>query len=368
MSKKYKCPYCENRLERNKLIVHVSKKHGELIPHGMFPEQVVFNSINKTNGGKCRVCGKPTPWNQKAGRYDVLCGNPQCKEKMREDYKRNMLRVRGTYNILNDPEQQEKMLAHRLISGKYKFQDDGEVGYTGSYEKKCLEFMDIVMQIPSKDILSPGPTMEYEYNGRKHIYIPDFYYIPYNLIIEVKDGGKNPNRKSSIGMDSSREKTIEKERLVTDRGEYNYIRLTDNDFAQLITIFMQIKYKLLTGDFTKTININESNIIQESLDTDRYYRVSVNGIGIYQALKMKVGWYDFKEIIKSPNIKWLPSPPSYYSDNYSFFTSYGFSVFKQRTLPIMLKYFKPEEIKIEENIGYPGKLVYKDRFQVIVLL
>ena len=265
MAKTYKCQYCEKRFIRKDLINHIENKHEEMIPEGFSASRLVYNQINKVSYGKCRVCGKETTWNEKAGRYNVLCSNPKCKEHMREEYKKNMLRVKGTYNILNDPEQQKKMLANRSISGKYKFTTDGgELTYTGSYEKKCLEFMDVVMQIPSTDILSPGPTLEYEYNGEKHFYITDFYYIPYNLIIEVKDGGDNPNNKKSVGMISSREKTIEKEHLITDRGEYNYIRLTNNNFAQLLEIFMIIKEKLLEGDVSKTYKINESVILESN--------------------------------------------------------------------------------------------------------
>ena len=264
MAKRYKCPYCELRLIRKDLINHIDKKHEELIPQGYTSAQLVYNQVNKIDHGKCRVCGKLTSWNEKSGRYNVLCNNPKCKEHMREEYKKNMLRVRGTYNILNDPEQQKKMLANRSISGSYKFSDGGILTYTGSYEKKCLEFMDVVMQIPSKDILSPGPTIEYEYNGNKHFYITDFYYIPYNLIIEVKDGGDNLNNKDSSSMRASREKTIEKERIITDRGEYNYIRLTNNDFSQLLDVFMTIKEKLLEGDVSKTYKINESVIFENT--------------------------------------------------------------------------------------------------------
>ena len=265
MAKTYKCQYCEKRFIRKDLINHIENKHEEMIPEGFSASRLVYNQVNKVSYGKCRVCGKETTWNEKAGRYNVLCSNPKCKEHMREEYKKNMLRVKGTYNILNDPEQQKKMLANRSISGKYKFTTDGgELTYTGSYEKKCLEFMDVVMQIPSTDILSPGPTLEYEYNREKHFYITDFYYIPYNLIIEVKDGGDNPNNKKSVGMISSREKTIEKEHLITDRGEYNYIRLTNNNFAQLIEIFMVIKEKLLEGDVSKTYKINESVLLETS--------------------------------------------------------------------------------------------------------
>ena len=256
-NRRYKCPYCDYRDERNKLVKHVYKKHEELIPEGFTASRVVFNSINKRESGSCRVCGKDTTWREDLGRYNVLCDDPKCKEQMRLQYQKNMIRVRGTDNILNDPEQQKKMLAGRKISGKYKFTDGEELTYTGSYEKKCLEFMDKVLNIPSKDILAPGPTLTYKLDGKDHFYITDFYFIPQNLIIEVKDGGDNPNNKRSIGMDSSRDKTVAKEKIITDKGEYNYIRLTDNQFVQLIDILMEIKEADLNGDTNKIIKINK---------------------------------------------------------------------------------------------------------------
>lgn len=260
MGRTYACPYCEKRFERPKLINHIDKHHKEMIPQDYTATRIVFNMINKITEGHCRVCGNPTPWNEKSGRYDVLCDNPKCKEKMREDYKKNMLRVKGTYNILNDPEQQKLMLANRKISGKYKHSDGGIITYTGTYEKNALEFMDLFMQIPSKDIIAPGPTMEYMYNGKKHIYIPDFYIPSINCIIEIKDGGDNTNNKHSETMDASREKTIEKERVITDKGIYNYIRLTNNQFTQLVDLFMTIKEKTMNGDYSQTVKINESLI------------------------------------------------------------------------------------------------------------
>lgn len=258
--KKYACPYCKERFTRDKLIIHVEKKHEELIPDGYTATRVIFNDINHTSGGRCRACGNSTEWNEKTGRYNVLCGRESCTQAMREKYKKNMLRVRGTYNILNDPEQQKKMLAGKKSFGTYKFSDGGKVDYTGTYERKALEFMDTVMGISSADIISPGPTIEYEYNGSKHFYIPDFLYVPYNLIIEIKDGGNNLNTKESPSMKASREKTIEKERFITDAGLYSYIRLTNNEFSQLLEIFMEIKDKILTRDYTPTIRINESYI------------------------------------------------------------------------------------------------------------
>ena len=258
MAKRYKCPYCELRDERKKLIAHIDKRHEEMLPEGYDGARTVYDMINHTNGhGTCRVCKKDTPWNMSSHRYDVLCGNPKCKEAMREEYKKNMLRVKGTYNILNDPEQQQKMLANRKISGKYRYSDGTIFTYTGSYEKKLLEFEDYVMNIPSKDIMMPGPTIEYMYNGKKHFYIADQLYIPYNLIIEIKDGGDNKNGKETPGMIASREKTIEKEKVITDKGEYNYLRLTNNDFVQLIEIFMELKENYMSGNDSKVVRIHE---------------------------------------------------------------------------------------------------------------
>ena len=258
--KTYPCPYCKKRYDRPSLIAHLNKHHQLEFPKNYTAIRVAYDSINHIqNGhGRCRICGNPTEWNDY--RYKVLCNNPKCKEKMREEYKRNMLRVRGTYNILNDPEQQKVMLANRHISGVYKHSDGGEIGYTGEYEKKFLEFIDTFLEIPSSDIISPGPTMQYMYNGQSHIYIPDFYYLPMNLIIEIKDGGDNVNGKVNTVMRATREKTIEKERIITDRGEYNYIRLTNNQFEQLIDVFMTIKEKLLNGDESMTVKIHETYV------------------------------------------------------------------------------------------------------------
>ena len=83
-------------------------------------------------------------------------------------------------------------------------------------------------------------------------------YIPYNLIIEVKAGGNNKNNKESPSMKASREKTVAKEKLVTDKGAYNYICLTNNEFQQLLGIFLELKEKSLKGDESRTIRIHES--------------------------------------------------------------------------------------------------------------
>lgn len=255
-SRKYKCPYCDFRAIRGDLVSHVEKKHQELIPEGYTAARAVYDFINGKNYGTCMICkAKVYEWNDKINRYNNLCTNPKCREEVRRIALERHMRVYNKPTLLNDPEQQEKMLANRKISGSYTFTDGGKVTYTGQYEKKALEFMDKVLNIPSTDIQAPGPVLEYEYNGETHKWITDIYYIPANLLIEIKDGGSNPNNRT---MTSYREKQVAKETMITNMGTFNYIRLTNNDFLQLLDIFADMKNAALSDPNPKaTIHINE---------------------------------------------------------------------------------------------------------------
>lgn len=255
-SRKYKCPYCDYKDIRSNLCDHVDRKHEDLLPEGYTSARAVYDSINGKNHGTCMVCKKEVyKWNDKINRYYNLCDNPKCRAKVRETALQRHMKVYNKPTLLNDADQQEKMLANRKISGTYTFTDGGKLTYTGSYEKSALEFMDKVLQIPSKDIQAPGPVLEYKYGGKTHKWITDIYYIPGNLLIEVKDGGSNPNKRT---MTSYREKQVAKEEMVTNLGTFNYIRLTNNDFAQLLSVFADMKNEALSSDSPKaTIHINE---------------------------------------------------------------------------------------------------------------
>lgn len=253
--RKYKCPYCDFRADRDKLVDHVEDKHEDLIPHGFSPTRVVFNSINNKENGSCAVCKKPTEWNENAGKYNRLCNDPKCKEDLRKQYEKNMIKVYNKTTLLDDAEHQQKMLANRSISGKYTFRDGGKVTYTGSYEKKALEFFDKVLNVSSKDIMAPGPVFEYKFGGKTLKWITDIIYLPYNLVIEVKDGGNNPNNRN---MEEYRDKQVAKEKMITNLGTYNYLRLTNNSFDQLLEVLAELKSKVLDDDDTeKVIRINE---------------------------------------------------------------------------------------------------------------
>lgn len=264
--RKVKCPYCNYRNTKEKVISHIENKHEDLIPENYTAARVLFDSIHHVTHGTCIVCKQPTDWNENTNKYKRLCNNPKCREKLREIYKKNMLKVYGKTTLLNDANQQKKMLANRGISGTYTFQNGKLKEYTGSYEKKMLEFLDKVMGFDPDDIIMPGPTIDYIYKGEHHQWITDALIVPYNLVIEVKDGGDNPNKRV---MTTYREKQIAKEEMITNMGTYNYIRLTNNQFEQLIQILYELKMQMINdNDENKKaiIRVNENaDITQEAV-------------------------------------------------------------------------------------------------------
>lgn len=259
------CPLCRRKDFKDKLIRHIEKDHEDIIGE-ISAEQFLYDKTHP-GSGKCIVCGNKTEWNEKTGKYHRLCSNPRCKEEMRAKFKKNMIRVHGKVSLLDDAAHQAKMLAHRSISGTYVYSDGTKFTYTGSYEHKAIEFMDKVLNCNSKDIIMPGPVIDYtDQYGNSRQWITDIYYVPYNLIIEVKDGGDNPNNRQ---MDEYRAKQISKETELIKLGEYNYLRLTDNKFVQLMEVLALLKDQEINEPNTdnKIIRINESAVYDDRFFT-----------------------------------------------------------------------------------------------------
>ena len=259
------CPLCRRKDFKDKLIRHIEKDHEDIIGE-ISAEQFLYDKTHP-GSGKCIVCGNKTDWNEKTGKYHRVCSNPRCKEELRAKFKKNMIRVHGKVSLLDDAAHQAKMLAHRSISGTYVYSDGTKFTYTGSYEHKAIEFMDKVLHCNSKDIIMPGPVIDYtDQYGNSRQWITDIYYVPYNLIIEVKDGGDNPNNRQ---MDEYRAKQVSKEAELIKLGEYNYLRLTDNKFVQLMEVLVLLKDQEINEPNTtnKVIRINESAVYDDRFFT-----------------------------------------------------------------------------------------------------
>lgn len=263
--KKYKCPYCEGRFTRAKLHIHIQEKHEDLIPEGYTALRVAFNTINNKTEGHCIMCGNVTDWNEDKGRYERLCNDPKCHEAYKKMVAERTKKKYGTKRLQTDPEYaeyvQRKALAGRKMHGEYTFADGGKIEYFGSYERKFLQFMDQVMHCESEDILAPAPSIKYQYEGKTHLYIPDFYYIPYNLIIEIKDGGSNPNNHPHrTGEDEL--KLRAKEEAIRQLNEFSYVRVVNNDFSQVLSIMAVLKYNMAHRYKDPVIKVNESMLLE----------------------------------------------------------------------------------------------------------
>ena len=268
-NKYFKCPYCDKKFTREDLCRHLEKKHLDELPEGFTPLRVTFHVVNRKDMSyrrPCRVCKQPTEWDEVKGRYNFLCGSRQCYETHVEKMRSDMGDKIGINRQTATAEGLEKMLAGRRISGKYKFRDGHEVNYTGSYELKALEFFDKIMYIKPEDLMVPGPALKYELDGVDHIYIPDMYYIPYNLIIEVKTGGNKPN--TNPQWKETRRKQMAKEKFVVEKTDYNYIRLTNNEFNQILSVFADLKMSSMEDDPYRVVHINEGNMFNTK---DIYY-------------------------------------------------------------------------------------------------
>lgn len=273
--KKYKCPYCEGRFTRAKLHIHIQEKHEDLIPEGYTALRVAFNTINNKTEGHCIMCGNVTDWNENKGRYERLCNDPKCHEAYKKMVAERTKKKYGTERLQTDPEYaeyvQRKALAGRKMHGEYTFADGGKIEYFGSYERKFLQFMDQVMHCESEDILAPAPSIKYQYEGKTHLYIPDFYYIPYNLIIEIKDGGSNPNNHPHrTGEDEL--KLRAKEEAIRQLNEFSYVRVVNNDFSQVLSIMAVLKYNMAHRYKDPVVKVNESMLLETASTIDKNFK------------------------------------------------------------------------------------------------
>ena len=251
MSRIFKCPYCTNKyLAENKekyseakiaLYTHMEEKHKEELG-GLSPAQAYFNYVNKKTRGSCVICKKETKWSETTERYERFCSD-KCKEEYRKRFLESMKKA-GKADQMNDPEFQKKMLQNRKISGKYKWSNGKtETPYTGSYEKDFLEYLDTVLNMNPTDVIGPAPqTFYYEYDGKKHFYIADFYISSMNLLIEIKDGEDNPNRHSKIQkVDKVKEKL--KDEVMAKQKEFDYLKIEDKDYAVFLNFLLNKKFE-----------------------------------------------------------------------------------------------------------------------------
>lgn len=269
-NKSVKCKICGKKyVSKQALIDHIEKAHSANIPEGWNAARYENYLRTGKTEGKCVYCGKETGWNDTTGKYNRMCGSEACKKKARDLANKNYIGKHGKPYTINDPEQQKKMVYGRKNSGKYVFEDE-DTGkkyvamYDSSYGRDFLEMLDTFLNWDGADIIAPSPhTYYYEYEGKKHFYIPDVYSTSLNLEIELKDGGDNPNMHPKIqAVDKIKEKKKD-EVMESLKGQVNYIKICNKDYTEFFALLSSLKEKdtcQLPKWEGKLESINESTI------------------------------------------------------------------------------------------------------------
>jgi len=247
-TKRITCKFCGEYMKSYDLYVsHIESSHSESIPQDMTAWRFVYYLKTGKTHGSCIICKKDTEWNEKTHKYHRFCNNPKCKEKYVETFRNRMIGKYGKVNLLNDPEQQKKMLANRKISGVYTWRDHvHETPYTGTYELSFLKFLDEVLEFNPEDVIGPSPhTYYYIYEGQKHFYIPDFFIPSLNLEIEIKEGTNNHPKIQAVDKVKER---LKDEVMKSNSNSFNYIKIIEKNNFRFIEFLDETKKRFLNGD------------------------------------------------------------------------------------------------------------------------
>ena len=205
---------------------------------GVTARQALFNARNRmplgTRTGRSVISGRPTEWNEKAGRYERFADDGE-RQKYRQIFLERMRRVHGKDHLLNDPAQQRLMLANRSISGTYEFADGSKKTYTGQEELALLKFLNEAMAWPGRDVQMPAPQ-HFPYtglDGKTHIYLPDAYIETLNIIVEVKGEMHNGYRQRDLAVETAKDEVL-------GTSGYNYVKVESRNYSELLDAMARI--------------------------------------------------------------------------------------------------------------------------------
>ena len=266
----YKCPHCGAKYKSLQTWGnHVRDIHQELMPSGWSYARYFYFILTGKSHGTCVVCKKDTMWNEATKKYERFCSDPKCKEEYRNMFRSRMMNKYGKVHLLNDPEQQRKMLAGRKISGLYTFANGTQIGYVGSYEHHFLKMLDTFLKFDPNDLMMPSPhTYEYDYknpndieNEGKHFFIPDAYIPSLNLEIEIK---QNTNMHPKL-LKIDKVKELQKDALMESLPDVNYIKIVEKQYSEFFQLISELSDKIndrrptptLESD-TNTLTCNDS--------------------------------------------------------------------------------------------------------------
>lgn len=97
----------------------------------------------------------------------------------------------------------------------------------------------------------------------------------------------------------------------------------------------------------------------------KFYRVTYESEGIYNALRKHISCDDWIKFLSLKEVSWLPKPPIYSSNYLFFFTELGYQKFMDNVFPILCRYLDKEKIIIDiyDQLDH---IIATDLYQVII--
>jgi len=207
---------------------YIEKTYPNLLSEDMPAARLYFNLKYNKKNGKSVISGLPTKWNNITERYERFANDAE-KEQYREQFKQRMVKKYGKVHILDQPDQQIKMLANRNISKDYKWNDGSISTVNSQYEYDFLNFVESTYMFNKECFMEP-PVIYYKLpDGKTSFYLPDFYIPSLNLIIEVKGSNKHYQNRDSYKEDIKAKATINE--------GFNFLQLTDKMYIAFNTFF-----------------------------------------------------------------------------------------------------------------------------------
>lgn len=175
-----------------------------------------------------------------------------------------------------------------------------------------------------------------------------------SLPITLQEGEINAALSMLEMLDFAHHTTLKRSRIVYKKGEVTfeidsytlpeeaYVVAIEGDKAQVDDIYKEI-----------------------STIEDNYYRITYEEVGIYEALELNLPKDTYKKLLADEGISWLPKTNNYKTYKASFFTSLGFNLFNEKSLPLISKYLDSDRIKVI-NVSKLDNIIYQDEYQIII--
>lgn len=271
--RKVRCPICEQKRmfkDRDFLITHIDKYHKDLIPEGWSASRYENFLRTGKEHGTCVYCKSETGWNEDTRKYHRTCGSAACRKKAADIAEANCKRKTGKSKSerMKDAEVQKKMVYAKRTSGCHKA-GGHEIWYDSSYAKEfVIDVLDNFLNFDMSIVYGPSlNTYTYTFEGKSHMYIPDFCIHPYNLEIEIKDGGDNPNMHPKIQA-VDKKKEAEKDKVMEElqrKGAIRYIKIVNKDYTEFFKLLIELKDMYDSDNIIKRNTTNDIQILDEGV-------------------------------------------------------------------------------------------------------